>query len=175
MITLKEFIETIEYRITEGFTYGWACYGTDAHCLDSYGDDMGGYTVSVVFDRRDQTVFEMTACDYDKQRAYRWINPAYAKAARDDAGIRGVSFKEAWDDVNYTDLDVGEDMLNKARAIIQQEEYDTRVQVPIDLDRDELFKLMTMAHERDITFNQLIVEILEVSIAHQAVDISDEV
>ena len=34
------------------------------------------------------------------------------------------------------------------------------MKVPLDLSRDELFKLMEMAHERDITLNQMVEEIL---------------
>ena len=39
-------------------------------------------------------------------------------------------------------------------------EYDTRVMVPVDLDDDTLMKLFTIAHEQDITLNQLVENIL---------------
>jgi hypothetical protein len=38
--------------------------------------------------------------------------------------------------------------------------YDTRVSVPIDLSDDGMFTLMKMAHERDITFNQMVEQVL---------------
>lgn len=38
---------------------------------------------------------------------------------------------------------------------------DNRQEVEIDLPDDELFALMKMAHERDITLNQLVGQILE--------------
>jgi hypothetical protein len=34
MISLKEWMELVDYRITEGSDYGWNCYGHDAHMLD---------------------------------------------------------------------------------------------------------------------------------------------
>ncbi|CAB4130251.1 hypothetical protein UFOVP116_345 [uncultured Caudovirales phage] len=37
---------------------------------------------------------------------------------------------------------------------------DDRVSVPLNLNNDELFQLMLMAHERDITLNKLAEEIL---------------
>jgi len=40
------------------------------------------------------------------------------------------------------------------------EKYDTRVEVPLELDDETSFKLMKMAHERDITFNQMVEEVL---------------
>ena len=60
----------------------------------------------------------------------------------------------------YTDLDVAEDILEKARAIVRQEPYDIRVKVPVDFTDEDLLKYMKMAHERDITFNQLVEEAL---------------
>jgi predicted DNA-binding ribbon-helix-helix protein len=41
------------------------------------------------------------------------------------------------------------------------EKQDGRVEVPIDLTDDEFLRLAKMAHERDITFNQLVEEILQ--------------
>lgn len=38
---------------------------------------------------------------------------------------------------------------------------DNRVTVEIDLEDDLLFKLMLMAHEQDITLNQLVEKILQ--------------
>jgi hypothetical protein len=40
------------------------------------------------------------------------------------------------------------------------EGFDTRIQVPVELDDDTLLKLTMEAHKRDITLNKLIEEIL---------------
>lgn len=37
---------------------------------------------------------------------------------------------------------------------------DTRVEVPIELTNDEWFQMMKLAHERDITLNKFVEEIL---------------
>ncbi len=42
---------------------------------------------------------------------------------------------------------------------------DNREAITLDLDHDVLFKLFMMAHEQDITFNQLIENILRDEIA----------
>jgi len=49
-------------------------------------------------------------------------------------------------------------------AIIAGEDYDTRVQVPVDFTDEELLTYMKLAHERDITFNQLVEEALRAAI-----------
>jgi len=160
MITVKEFMELIEYRITEGSGYGWQCFGPNAYRLDSWNGSHDGHSVSIVFDTHTQEVYEVSAYDYRNERAYRLINPDYKFAHDDEAGGRGVDINQAWDDVNYTDLEVDDEFIQKALAIVAGEDYDTRVQVPVDFTDQELLTYMKMAHERDITFNELVEEAL---------------
>lgn len=162
MITLKEFFETAEYRITEGSPFGWNCYGSHAYALSAWNGihDEGGWSLNVVFDTQNQTVFEVDVCDYTNDRAYRLVNPNYKEDYEVESKRHGELGKQAWDGVNYVDLDSDEDFLEKASAIVLGQDYDTRVQVPIDLPQDEMFRLMTLAHERDITLNQLVEEVL---------------
>jgi hypothetical protein len=161
MITLKQFMEVVDYKITEGSDYCWDCYGPDAYRLDSWNQEQDGHSVSIVFDTRTHAVYEVSAYDYSRNRAYRLINAAYAEAHKLEAQSRDVNEVQAWDDVNYVDLDVDEDFLEKARAIVADEDYDTRVQIPLTLDNNQLFELMKVAHERDVTLNQLVEEILK--------------
>jgi len=164
MITLKDFMETVDYKVTEGSDYCWNCYGPNAYRLDSWNQEQDGHSVSIVFDTRTHVVYEANAYDYKREHAYRLINPEYAETHRNEAAERDVVENQAWDDVNYVDLDVDEDFLEKARAIVADEDYDTRVQVPVDFTDEELLTYMKLAHERDITFNQLVEEALREAI-----------
>lgn len=166
MITMRDFMETINYRITEGSEYGWNCYGYNAYSLDSWsGDNDQGYSASIVFDTKTQVVYEMDICDYKNRRAYRWIHPDYRNSYKNAAVNWGADKDQAWDDVKYIDLETVEDMLDKAQSIVDGLDYDTRIQVPIELPDDELMTLFKMAHERDMTFNDFIVEVIKEQIA----------
>jgi hypothetical protein len=160
MITVKEFMEIIDYKITEGSEYCWQCFGPTAYRLDSWNGSHDGHSVSIVFDTHTQEVYEVSAYDYRNERAYRLINPDYKFAHNDEASGRGVDINQAWDDVNYTDLEVDDEFIQKALAIVAGEDYDTRVQVPVDFTDQELLTYMKIAHERDITFNELVEEAL---------------
>jgi hypothetical protein len=160
MITLKEWMEVVNYRITEGSSYGWHCYGSDAYCLDSWNGDQDGHSLSVTFDQRTQTVYEVQIHDYLHNRAYRMINPDYAAVHREEAETRAVYEKEAWEGVDYVDLEVDDDWIQKALGAVAGEDYDTRVEVPLDLDRDTLLELMTLAHQQDVTLNQFVENLL---------------
>jgi hypothetical protein len=164
MITLKDFMETVDYKVTEGSDYCWNCYGPNAYRLDSWNQEQDGHSVGIIFDTRTHVVYEANAYDYKREHAYRLINPEYVETHCNEAAERDVLENQAWDDVDYVDLETPEDFLEKARAIVADEEYDTRVQVPVDFTDEELLTYMKLAHERDITFNQLIEEALREAI-----------
>lgn len=162
MLKLKDFMETTHYRITEGGEYGWSCYGPRAYSLDYWNGihDDGGYSLSIVFDTETQLVYEGTVCDYTNQRAYRLMNPEFRDAFQAESAVRGASADEAWEDVNFCDLETVTDFLEKSRAIVAGEDYSTTVEVPITMDKDDLYQVMMMAHERNMTLNELANDIL---------------
>jgi hypothetical protein len=165
MITMKEWMELVDYKITEGSDYGWQCYGADAYQLDSWNGEHDGYSFCILFDTKTQAVYEVQAHDYLHQRAYRMINEDFRKKMKKEAKRRNVDKNMAWelDDgtpLEYVDLDVDDDFIQKCLSIKAGEDYDTRVQVPVDFSDEELLQYMKMAHERDITFNELVEEAL---------------
>lgn len=166
MITLKEWMELVDYKITEGENYTWECYGYNAYQLSSWnglhGD--GGWSFNIVFDTKNQTVYEVYVCDYTNERAYRIINSDFKKSYHAESDERGALSNEAWDGVNFIDLEVDDDFIQKSLAIKAGEQYDDRVLVPVEFSDEDLLKYMKLAHERDITFNQLIEEALRAAI-----------
>jgi len=171
MISKKEFLEAVDYRITEGGDYGWDCFGSNSYQLSSWNGihGTGGWSANIVFSTKSQKIYEVEVCDYTNDRAYRFINPKYKEKHTAEATERGVLGNQAWDNVEYTDLDVEEDFLEKLTAIVKGEEYDTRVSIPIDFSDEELLRYMTMAHEHDMTFNAFVEEALRTAIEKHGV------
>jgi hypothetical protein len=167
MISMKEWMELVDYKITEGGEYGWQCYGPNSYCLDSWNGihGTGGYSFSIVFSTKTQKVYEVTMCDYTNNRAYRMIAENKKEKHRKEAENLNVNLNEAWDDVDYVDLDVVDDFIQKALAIRAGEPYDTRVQIEVDFSDEDLLQYMKLAHERDMTFNELVEEALRHAIA----------
>jgi hypothetical protein len=164
MITIKEWMELVDYKITEGGDYGWACFGPNSYRLDSWNGvhGKGGFSFSIVFSTKTQKVYEVSMCDYTNDRAYRMINPDYVEKYHNEAKTRNLLEQQAWDNVMFVDLDVDDDFIQKSLSIKAGEvNYDNRVQVPIDLPDEIIFEMMKMAHERDITLNQFVEEILK--------------
>ena len=164
MITMKEWMELVGYRITEGSDYMWQCYGSNAYALDSWNGEQDGHSFTVIFDTKDQTVYEVQAHDYVNDRAYRMINEDFQKKNKKEAKKRDIDKDNAWDDVDYVDIEVDDDFIQKCLAIKTGEDYDTRVSVPMDFSDEELLTYMKLAHEQDITFNQLVERALREAI-----------
>lgn len=165
MITIKDFMETVDYRITEGSEYCWKCFGPYAYRLDSWNGQQDGHAIAIVFDTQTQEVYEVEAHDYKNTRSYRIQNPAYVEAHIAEAKSRNIDPNEAWEEdwgkpVKFIDLEADADWLDKARSIVQGLDYDTRVEIPLTLPDDALFHLMQLAHEQDITLNQLVENLL---------------
>ena len=155
---LQEFIESIGYKITGGDEFLWKCYGPNARSIEC--EDWEQHSISCIYDTDTQEVYEMSACDYVNERAYKYINPDWLDSYNEDALKHGITDDTAWDDVEYTRLDVTSDMYEKIEGIMSGEDYDTRVTIPLDMSDKDALKLMTMAHEADMTFNKYIEQLL---------------
>ena len=162
MITMKEFMELVDYKITEGGEYGWQCFGSNSYQLSHWNGvhGKGGWSANIVFSTKSQKVYTVEVCDYTNDRAYRIINPDYVKKYNKESKDRGELGNQAWDGVDYIDLEVDDDFIQKFLAIKAGEDYDTRVQLPVDFSDEDLLKYMKLAHERDITFNELVTQAL---------------
>ena len=171
MITLKEWMEIVDYRITEGSGYCWHCYGNDVHMLDSWNGEQDGHSFTVIFDTKTQVVYEVQAHDYVHQRAYRMINPDFQKKNKKEAKRRDIDKNNAWDDVDYVDLEVDDDFLQKCLSITAGEDYDTRVSIPLEFSDEELLTYMKLAHDLDITLNQLVEQALREALDREGITV----
>lgn len=158
----------LDHKITSGSEYGWQCYGPNARYMD-YESDFAN--VSVIFDTTNQTVYSAEVSVKreawsEDSRPYRWLNPVFKDAMYAEALSRKVDPNQAWDNVEWIDLEVEEDFLEKAVAIFNGDEWDTRISVPLDLEDDLILQLAMEAHKRDITLNKM-VEIVLQSAIHQ--------
>jgi hypothetical protein len=150
MINIKTFMELINYRITEGSE----CYTNipNLYSFTFWNGNHNGCSANIIFSTKDQTVYAVEVCDYKNNCAYRMIDS------------RLDNDKEAWEGVNFIDLEVDEDFIDKAQSIIAGITYNTKVSTIVKLENNELFQLTKMANEQDITLNNMIEEIIKIII-----------
>jgi hypothetical protein len=163
---LSKFNECFSHRISGGSEYCWKSFGLNARYLDFESEFAHG---SLVFDAMTQTVY---IADIDAKKdgddnlpgPYRWINPDHRQGYIDECKERGIEPFEAWDNVNYIELELAEDFLEKAHAIFNNLPFDKRIVVSVDLDDDVILKLAMEAHKRDITINKMVEIVLQQAI-----------
>lgn len=150
--------QALNHKIVGGSEYQWNCW-PNARFLDF--ETEYAYA-SVVFSTETQEVYLAEVNDKDDGvKPYRWLNPTYKQDFIDESKLRGVDHIQAWDDVKWYDLETSEDWLNKANAIMTGQSFDTRIEMPLDLDNETLMQLMLEAHKKDITLNQMVEEVLK--------------
>lgn len=166
---LSKVNQALNHKIVGGSEYCWKQW-PNARFLD-YESEYA--YASVVFNTETQEVYSAEVNDKkDIVKPYRWLNPIYKDVYYEEASVMGADPDQAWDDVKWYDLEVEEDWLEKASAIMSGETFDHRVKVPLDLNKDELFALMQIAHEKDITLNSL-VQIMIQEAVDRAKDLND--
>jgi hypothetical protein len=162
---LAQINEAMNHKITGGSEYQWQCF-PDARFLD-YESEYAH--VSILYSTVDQTVYQAdTSIKRDMwskdEKPYRWTNPLFKDTYLNEAKERNIDPDQAWDDVKWVELEVAEDFLEKAQAMFNGDEWDSRIQVPLDLDNDLLLQLAMEAHKRDITLNKMVEIVLQQAI-----------
>ena len=173
-MNLEQVNNLFQHKITDGSEYLWLCYGPDVRSIDYTSKYACGY---VVFDTETHEVYELSVSPVQaawaiEPKPYRYINPDYREAYDDEAKSRGIDPNEAWDNIKWVDLETEEDFIEKASSMFKGEKFDTRIQVPLDLDNDTILKLSMEAHKRDITLNQMVEELLRNVIAQHELNIA---
>jgi len=170
-MNFARFCELTGHKLTEVSHFTWPCFGENAHHFSYWNEDHDGFSINTTV-RLDGMIVEiLEVCDYAGNRAYRWFNPATgARDAYMKSAVANSSNpkNQAWDDVDYVDLEVLEDFIAKAEAIRDGRDYDERVTMPIDISDEDFTRIAKLAHDRDITFNQMVEHILREEIARHA-------
>lgn len=162
---LSEVNKITDHKIVGGSTYNWNCF-PEARFLD-YESDYAH--VSVLYSTETQEVYQADASIKRDMWStdvapYRWTNPLYKDAYLNEAKERNIDPNQAWDDVKWVDLEVAEDWLEKTHAMFNGDEWDTRIQVPLDLEDELILQLAMEAHKRDITLNKMVEIVLQEAI-----------
>lgn len=155
---IEHFLQAVNYQINESAEFLWKCFGDDVKFLDaSISSDIPNEDVSVscTFHPTTRKVFSIEIWndrdfDYgsDNCIGYLWVDPNFIEAYQKEYSIRGLGYKNV-------ELPL-EEILTKIRQAFGTETEALDINIDPELHL-ELFKL---AHERDISFNEYIVEIL---------------
>lgn len=100
-LSLLDAMHLFEGRVNGGSDYQWSSF-PNAHCLE-FCDANDNPVGSCIFSKTTYNVFELDVTVDDN--AFRWVDPEYAVAYREEARMLGFNPNIAWDDVEWQDTD----------------------------------------------------------------------
>lgn len=138
IMQLQDIITAAQFKISEGSEYQWACYGENARFLD-FQSDFEDVSASCVFDSQNQTVYEATL--YLAEKAYRWLNPEFAEAMRNESFERDIDPRVFLDEYHFSDCEVSEDLIEKITDAFETGTCTNDIVIPLNLtpEQEELF------------------------------------
>jgi hypothetical protein len=161
MIKLHKFLNVISYNVHDKTFLENSIYNQESDLICEISNGNGEYYLTCIFDVISQEILEITAEDYKLGNLYRWTTEDFAEQQKDNL--------TNWVGKEYYDLELAEDILEKSSAIVAGKPYDTRVLVPLELSDEDFMSFATLAHKKDVTFNQLIEQALRAAIAEKKI------
>lgn len=170
-MNIEQANKTFDHKITDGAEYCWNCW-PNARFLNY--ENQYAYA-SIVFNTLTGELYEATVNSEDDDTiAYRWLNSEWRDVMFAESASRGVSASNAWNGVDWTDLEVWNDFAEKASAIWNNIDYDRRVSVPLELSDEEFMQIARQAHKQDVTFNRMVEIILQRAIDIEKIEDNNE-
>lgn len=150
---VEHVLKAASYTITEGSPYGWTCYSPYAHWLDLENG------ISCVFDRLTREVYELQIAGDDDSTQYRWQDPRKIEAYLRECEARQVDPNAAGEDTQYQTIESeGQAIAMVYKRSHGEGQEDSIVQ--INMEDSEMLRLYNLAHERDMTLNEMVTHIL---------------
>jgi hypothetical protein len=103
-MTLHEIMIAAKSRVCGGTEYQWQCYGPDARYID-FSDTDGTEYSSVVFDTKNQTVYELAVYVPGYDQAFIWRHSDFEQAYISECQTRNIEPNIAWDNLVYKVVD----------------------------------------------------------------------
>lgn len=137
-------------------------------------DDKGSlFTIEATISKNYKIIYRVCVSDFKNMRHYNWVSPGLKEDFNKEQADMGFDPKIGWieddDIIETTDLEVFEDFIEKSNAIISNSDYDTRLLVNMNIDKELVYDLMLIAHSKDITLNELINEIMLAKIENKLI------
>lgn len=139
----QQFLDAIDYRIAVGGTFD-----NSRNVRFITTNIVGNVCATMLFDKIDKHPLFVGLIDFNHNRAYSYIDALY------EGGL-----PPEIDNIDCIDIEF-DDIIEKIRGAIVDGYYDPRIKITIELPEDQITKMAIEAHQRDITLNQLMNEVM---------------
>jgi hypothetical protein len=115
---LIDVLQAAKGRVSGGSEFQWKCWD-DAQFMD-LSDIDGEEIAGCVFNRKTHDVYSVEAHVYDDKISYRWVDPDWKQALKDEANARGIDNKNAYDDVPFIKVKHEDEILSLLTHIVHK-------------------------------------------------------
>lgn len=157
MIFINEILEATNYHPKSEDKFQWKCFGNFIYIVDF--DISDEQSVSCNYDIRTGNVFEINLIDKTNNKFLKWIIPSHFSAYEDESIVHNITVDFCDDTNKYELINDEEKIMNEIKTLFMNFSSNNLEIVSFDLDDDVLISLTQIANNRNITLNQLIVEI----------------
>lgn len=102
------------YLISGGDIFQWYCFGPNARFLD-YETETA--VASVVFDCKNQTVYQVYVDHKIENEGYVWFNPNFIGEYIKESSEHNIHYCQAYDDINRIEINDTVAFLDKASKL----------------------------------------------------------
>jgi hypothetical protein len=157
-MNLMEVLTATKGKIVDGSKFYWECYGLNSWNLEFKKTQ--DCEISVTYDTETFVVNEIQLSDLKREVEYRWINPDFIQKVKDEYLKREYDFSESIFENKIYDLEYEEDILEKISCIFNDQPYNPKILIKLDLTEEEVNTLTKAAELQNITVDQFVENIL---------------
>jgi hypothetical protein len=101
-ITIKDFVQAVNFKLDGGYEYLWSCYGIDAFGLGWTSADLSA-SAGMIYDDKTGVVYELSVWDDRQNFVLRWIRPGFRAKHDRESREKGFSPNVAIDKKRFRD------------------------------------------------------------------------
>lgn len=121
-ITLQDYLDIIDYKICDGSNFEWKCYGPNSYIYTKtkYSPNAWDYELTIIFDTKDKTVYELEFSEYSTDLYAKWYNPVFKEAHMDEFKVKQELYGFSDDDVAVDFTDRTDDFIKLVKETINK-------------------------------------------------------
>jgi hypothetical protein len=126
------------------------------------------YDIQAILSFTDETPMEITVRVRNHPNSYRWVNPYYHSLRQAHFGnftTPTVEFEITHEQEDWVETETLGDIQNKIQDVRNGKELDGKVEIVLDLDKEELKRIKKNAKRLNLSFDEYIERILLLEIA----------
>jgi hypothetical protein len=170
----KDIIKATSYQINSSDIFLWQCFGNNCRIydlilstnnenliLDEYSEP--NYIGSFVADNNGK-IYASYFYDEKNNIASRWVDPEYLVQYKKEYSLKNLNFSYFLETVLFTDIFNEKDYLTILSTYYQNNKLDIHLSknenISVNLDDNTFLFIAKLAHEKNITFNEMSNELL---------------